>query len=146
MQPLQRIERQKADEAEREHGARINSPTLFARRIDAGELIECAFDWNKNAREDRSLTRKHMRDISAERNSGGDHGRKHEDDLRPTNDSHDVTSLNPNRVLEFFGVKERVDEVDAKHEGDAEADYGLIHGALPSKICAGARVSGDQYK
>ena len=87
-----------------------------------------------------------MRDIRAERNSGDDHGPEHEDDLRPTNDSHDVTSLNPNRLLEFFGVKERVDQVDAKHEGDAEADNGLIHGALPSKTCAGARIGGDQHK
>jgi hypothetical protein len=87
-----------------------------------------------------------MRDIGAERNRGNDHGRKHKDDLRPTNDSHDFTSLNPDRLLEFFGVKERVDEVDAKHEGDAEADNGLIHGALPSKICAGARIGADQHK
>ena len=87
-----------------------------------------------------------MRDIRAERNSGDDHGRKHEDDLRPTNDSHDVTSLNADRLLEFFGVKERVDEVDAEHGGDAEANNGLIHGALPSKTCAGTRIGADQHK
>ena len=87
-----------------------------------------------------------MRDISAERNSSANHGRKHEDDLRPTNDSHDVTSLNPVRTLEFFGVKERVDEIDAKHECDTEADNGLIHGALPSKTRAGARIGADQHK
>lgn len=56
------------------------------------------------------------------------------------------TKIREDPLLEFFGVKERVDEVDAKHEGDAEADNGLIHGALPSKICAGARIGADQHK
>jgi hypothetical protein len=43
-------------------------------------------------------------------------------------------------------VKERVNEVDAKHDGDAEADNGFIHGALPSKTCAGTRIGADQHK
>jgi hypothetical protein len=43
-------------------------------------------------------------------------------------------------------MKERVNEIDAEQDGDAETDDGFIHGAFLSKTPAGARVSGHYDK
>lgn len=43
-------------------------------------------------------------------------------------------------------MKERVDEIDAEQNGDAQADDGFVHGVSLSKSPAGARISAHQYK
>ena len=146
LQPLQRVKRQETDDAKSEHGHRIDEPALLARRIDAGEFVEDALDRCENRRQKRAFASEHARDIGAERKCRREYRRENKGDLRPTNGCHDVTSRNPSRRLELFGMKERVNEIDAEQDGDAKTDDGFIHGAFLSKTTAGARIGAHHDK
>ena len=52
LQPLQRIEREEADDREGDHRDRISEPALLARLVDAGEPIEAALDRPQDRREE----------------------------------------------------------------------------------------------
>lgn len=43
-------------------------------------------------------------------------------------------------------MKQRVDEIDAEQDGDAQTDDGFIHGVSLSKTSADARIGAHQDK
>ena len=91
LQPLQRVERQEADDRERDHRHRIDEPALFAPLVDAGQAIEAALDGPQQWREEVLFARIDARDEAAQRYGGCEHEREDDRDLRPADESHGVT-------------------------------------------------------
>ena len=88
LQPLQRVEREEAGDGENDHRDRVAEPVLLARRIDAGEAVEAAFDRPQNRGQESPFAREHPGDERAER-----HGARHDQgerqrDLQPAGKRH----------------------------------------------------------
>ena len=81
LEALDQIERNEADDAEGQHRHRIGDPALFARRIDAGELVEAALDRHQHRAEECPLARQHASDVARQRYRGRQHESENNDDL-----------------------------------------------------------------
>ena len=147
LQPLKRVERRKTDDAESQHGHGVDEPALLARGIDAGEPVESAFDWRKDWRQERALAREHSARCS--RSSGTaaaiTAARMRAICAQPTIVMM-ILSRSPRLFLEFLGMKQRVDEVEAEQHGDAQANDRFGHVRLRLKARTGARVKAHQRK
>jgi hypothetical protein len=55
-----------------------------------------------------------------------------------------ILSRKPEAFSEFLGIKEGVDEIEAKKQGDGEADGGFDHETSPLQLGAEARIGRGQ--
>ena len=141
LQPLQRIERQEADDREGDHRHRIGQPGLLARLVDAGEAIEQAFNRPHDRRKKVGLARVDLDDQAAQRNGGDQREREDDRDLRPADEGHGFPL--GREGLEFLGIDERVEQIDGEQQADREADDGFDHRELLKPI-AGDGVDAHQ--
>ena len=144
LQPLQRVERQKAHDRKGDHRHRVGEPVLLTLRIDAGQPVKPPLDRRENGAQNVALALEDARQKAAQRDRRDHDERKHERDLRPAGQRHkDVPGS------EFFGMDEGVEQVKAEADGHGQPDKRFGHGPGLLKSAAAQRrraPSGPGYQ
>ena len=94
----QRVEQHKAAGMEQQHADRVSDRVLLAALVDAGDLVDRGFNGPQDRRQQRALAAKYARHVAAERRCQRDDDQAEEQDLNPSDDSHDRRFLRTARV------------------------------------------------
>ncbi|MGY3356551.1 hypothetical protein ACVWZK_003214 [Bradyrhizobium sp. GM0.4] len=90
LQPHHAVDDEEAADMEQQHGDRIGQPMLLALLVDAGEPVDAGLDRTQHRRQEGPLAVEHARHVPAERFCERDGNDAKENDLEPTDHSHDI--------------------------------------------------------
>ena len=139
LEPLHPVENQKAGDGEREHRKRIDKPVLLARRVHASQAIKAALDGSQHGTEKVFLACVNIRNEFAERELRSPAPKRAQARSAPNQRASSHHLL----VLEFFGVEQCVEEVEAEPDGDDQSDDRFTH-QTPLKLTQRERVEAHQ--